>query len=115
MAQFNPKTQELDFDYQDLDAAWNNAPFLENKNSDQFRLCYICKFHLERKLFAGVTSDEFGWTIDLINAKKPELIFSNYIAVHQNCVPNRSKMDARKTLKIIKTTKWSFDEDFWNN
>ncbi|ATZ18898.1 hypothetical protein ESOMN_v1c05160 [Williamsoniiplasma somnilux] len=115
MATLDQITGIIDFELADLEAAWSNSPILLNKNEIEFRLCYICKFHIERKNFAGINqNDSFAWTIDLINAKKPKLEFTNFIAVHQSCIENRQSLDSRKQLKYVKAMKWEFDESFWN-
>ncbi|WP_026389645.1 hypothetical protein [[Acholeplasma] multilocale] len=114
MAKVNEEKGIIEFGLSEFEAAWNNAPVLVNKDATEFRLCYICKFHLERKLFAEITEDGFAWTIDLINTKKPVLEDSNYIAIHRNCVGSRPKKDASKILKYIYATEWKFDEGYYS-
>lgn len=114
MAKVNYQTNEIEFDLTELDAAWENAPVIVNKDPNLFRLCYICKFHMEHAKFVVVLNDGFAWKLDLINAKKPTLENDNYIAVHQSCIANRNSLDSRKQLKYIRATKWEFDIDFWN-
>lgn len=102
----------IEFQEKDFQAAWNNAPILVNKDSAHFRLCYICKYHLQKEMadYLLMNDDGFNWTLDLINAKKPVLEPTNYIAVHANCVPNRRQLDSRKQLKRVQKTPWQFDE-----
>ncbi|ATZ16276.1 hypothetical protein JN01_0311 [Entomoplasma freundtii] len=104
----------IEFQASDFEAAWENTPTLVNKKAAEFRLCYICKYHLQKNLAEHLlmNHDGFNWTLDLINAKKPFLQPDNYIAVHLNCVPNRRSLDSRKQIKRVLKTPWKFDESW---
>jgi hypothetical protein len=114
MANINKENGIVEFDIAEFEAAWENAPVLENKLKEEYRLCYICKLPISKKNFAEISDDIFAWTLDLINAKKPKLEINNYIAVHKNCVPNRLKSDSRRQLKYILAYKWFYDEEFYD-
>ncbi|WP_027062972.1 hypothetical protein [Mesoplasma seiffertii] len=115
MANINEQTQTVEFEIAEFEAAWENAPILENKSKDEYRLCYICKFPIGKKNFSEISNDEFAWTLDLINAKKPKLENENYVAVHKNCIPQRPKQDSRRQLKFTWAYKWFYDEEYYKN
>lgn len=101
------------FDETEFKKAWDNAPKLANKDEEEYRLCYICKFHLKRDEFIEIKNDPSFWCIDFIDTKHFSLEPENIVAVHSGCVEIRQKPDARKLLKKIKSVEWKFDEDFY--
>ncbi|AUF83729.1 hypothetical protein CXP39_02880 [Mesoplasma syrphidae] len=115
MANVNEQKQSVEFEITEFEAAWENAPILENRSKDEYRLCYICKFSIEKKNFAEISKDEMAWTLDLINAKKPKLVNNNYIAVHKNCISKRFKQDSRRQLKYTWAYKWFYDDEYYND
>ncbi|ARU92090.1 hypothetical protein SCLARK_001598 [Spiroplasma clarkii] len=101
----------VEFSAADILQAWENAPILINKEPELVRMCYICKFHMLQEKFNHQEIGELGWVIDLINAKKPELISSNFVAIHPYCLEYKAKSDNSKVLKKIKSQIWKFDEE----
>lgn len=114
MATIN-KDNSIIFTSDEIQAAWDNAPILENKESDEYRMCYICKFHMSKKDFLSEKPEISNWCIDFINVKKFSLEIPNLIAIHSNCIENRIKDDSTKILKKIKNMKWMYNEEFYNN
>lgn len=114
MATIN-KDNSIEFSKEDLLGAWENAPELINREPEQVRMCYICKFHMFYDRFDNNTIGEFGWSIDVINAKKVDLSPNNFIAVHAFCVEYKKKADNTKLLKKIKNLSWMFDEKAFEN
>ncbi|ASZ08948.1 hypothetical protein CK556_01065 [Mesoplasma chauliocola] len=112
MAKIDQKTNQVIFTKQEYFETWQNCPIIQNRDSKEFRLCYICKFPMEFKINEKDSKIENAWVIDLINAKKPVLEIENYIGVHANCVQNRKKMDSTKLIKKIKMVGWMAPEDY---
>ncbi|WP_338970377.1 hypothetical protein [Spiroplasma endosymbiont of Labia minor] len=108
---------EIVFTPEEETKAWENAVALENKEPDEMKMCWICKFYMIYKDKYSETGDIFNWAIDLINAKKKPLDLNsdNLIAVHYNCINLRQKTNATKLLTKIKLVKWKFDEDFYSS
>lgn len=100
----------LEFNDEDISSAWENAPQLINKNKNEFRMCYICKFHMIKTQFDNKTIGEFGWIVDLINLKSFSLEQTNFIAIHPYCIEFRSALNNTKKVKKIISTVWMFDE-----
>ncbi|AVP49311.1 hypothetical protein [Williamsoniiplasma luminosum] len=115
MARFDELKNEVIFDNNDLEQAWDHAPKLINKPANNFRLCYVCKVHMERKMFANDKNinNKLAWTIDMINAKKFDLEPTNLVAIHLACVKLITKKNSTRTLKKTHKMLWQFDEEFW--
>ncbi|PPE05763.1 hypothetical protein [Williamsoniiplasma lucivorax] len=117
MAKFDELKNAVIFDDNDLSEAWEHAPKLINKPAAEMRLCYICKFHMDYKIFVKGKNinNSLAWTIDMINAKKFNLEPTNLIAIHLACVGHQPKKDNTKILKKISAVEWQFDDAFWNH
>ncbi|AKX34496.1 hypothetical protein SLITO_v1c08810 [Spiroplasma litorale] len=100
----------IEFDEKDFKAAWDNAPKLINKDENQFRMCFICKFHME---FKDKLKGKMPWNIEIINLNNIELINENFIAIHDGCKELRPKSNCTKIIKKIKSVSWKFDENFY--
>ncbi|AHI52604.1 hypothetical protein [Spiroplasma culicicola] len=101
----------VEFEKNDVEAGWNNAPSLVNKPENEYRMCYICKFHMIKDEFDNELMGQFGWVVDIINLKTMDFIANNFIAVHPQCIDFRPKADCTKIIKKVKSMQWKFDED----
>ncbi|AGR40911.1 hypothetical protein [Spiroplasma taiwanense] len=99
---------EIEFSSIDIESAWNNSPKLINKEIDQFRMCFICKFIMNKKDF---NNGEFGWVVDFVNLKKITFETSNFIAIHSVCLDLRPNENCSKVLKKVNSIKWAFNEE----
>ncbi|QGS51668.1 hypothetical protein [Spiroplasma tabanidicola] len=108
MAKFNNGV--IDFDKEDIEAAWENAPHLVNKEKEEYRMCYICKFHMLKENFDKDKLSTYGWIVDLINLKKLDLDHKNFIAIHPWCMEYKKGLDNRSLLKKVKAQLWAFND-----
>ncbi|AKU80144.1 hypothetical protein [Spiroplasma turonicum] len=106
----NLVNDNIEFDDNDFEEAWSNAPKLINKDINDFKLCFICKFHMNKK---NIINGDLSWNIFIINLKTISLEKNNFIAVHQNCMELRPKLDCTKLVKKIKQSAWMFDENYY--
>ncbi|AOG60162.1 hypothetical protein SHELI_v1c02070 [Spiroplasma helicoides] len=104
----------VEFDKEDLEAAWENAPSLINKDKDEFRMCYICKFHMDKSKFDNDNLGEFGWIVDLIDVKNFSLDQDNFIAIHPRCITFKPKPNNKSLVKKVKKKLWAFDENAYS-
>ncbi|ASP28612.1 hypothetical protein SCORR_v1c08400 [Spiroplasma corruscae] len=101
----------IEFNLEDFDAAWNNAPKLDNKPENEYRLCFICKFHM---LKDNLMKGDLPWNIEIIDLKNFSLDKNNFVAIHNNCKEIRPKQNCSKLLLKIKSLRWMYDESFYN-
>lgn len=110
MAKIDQKSNQVIFSKEEYKKAWENSPIIANRDSKNFRLCYVCKYPMEYQLNENNSEDESAWVIDLINTKKPVLETENYIGIHGNCVENKTKKNATNLIKRIKMVGWMAPE-----
>jgi hypothetical protein len=113
MAIIDEVKQKIIFNQVEKEAAWNNAPKLENLSPAKFRLCYFCKFRIDKSLPIEKTTAEnqaLGWIVDLINAKELNFALDNLIVIHEVCLAYHQKLDQTKTLKKVKSLLWKYNE-----
>ncbi|QBQ07448.1 hypothetical protein SGLAD_v1c02490 [Spiroplasma gladiatoris] len=101
----------IDFDKNDIENAWLNSPGLVNRDEKDYKMCYICKFHMIKTNFNNAELGSFGWIVDLINLKKLDLNSNNFIAIHPWCIEYKKKTDNRSILKKVKSQLWVFNEN----
>ncbi|AGR41909.1 hypothetical protein [Spiroplasma diminutum] len=98
------ETGEIEFSKEDLKSAWLNSPILINKDANDFRMCFICKFFMNKNNFKV---GELAWVCEFIDLKHFSLEETNLIAIHPECRELRHKDDCSKIVKKIKLTEWS--------
>ncbi|AHB36080.1 hypothetical protein [Spiroplasma apis] len=101
----------IEFTKEDIESAWNNAPKLINKDENEMRLCFICKFHMIKENFNNTEYGYFGWIIELVDLKKMSLEQKNFIAIHPFCRDYRPKQNCSKILKKVNYLLWKFNEE----
>ncbi|QEH61562.1 hypothetical protein SCHIN_v1c03650 [Spiroplasma chinense] len=105
----------IEFTEEDIETAWNNSPELVNKEAQEFRMCFICKFHMKRKEFNNLELGKFGWIPEPINIKNFSFESANFVAIHPGCSEFRPKDDCTKILNKVKKMLWAFDESIYEN
>ncbi|WP_339034535.1 hypothetical protein [Spiroplasma endosymbiont of Cantharis rufa] len=98
------ENNKIEFSKEDIISAWNNSPKLINRDEDKFRLCFICKFFMDKLKFE---KGDFSWVCEFIDLKNFKLTSDNLIAIHPQCREFRHKDDCTKIVKKIKATQWS--------
>ncbi|AKU79904.1 hypothetical protein [Spiroplasma turonicum] len=90
--------------------AWENAIIINNKNKNQFRLCYICKTEMNHGTkWNSDLNQHNGWNIDHIDVNESNDISKNLCAVHYECNWKKGNKDYTQLYKDAKNLNWTIE------
>lgn len=87
--------------------AWENAIELEDKNSNQYRMCYLCKKIMNHGTkWNSKYNPQNGWNVDHLDGNKSNGIKSNWVATHYHCNVEKGQKDCTQKYKSMKGQRW---------
>ena len=88
--------------------AWENAIPLEDLNSGQYRMCYLCKGIMNHgNKWNSDSNPKNAWNVDHLDGNKSNGVSSNWVAVHYNCNIEKKNQDFTQKYKSMKGQNWT--------